>query len=79
MQIAADAGWTIKLILATHAHFDHVLASKALKEMTGAPFYIHHEAAEWLKTCRRRACASPGNVSRSRRAGSPADDRAGDD
>ncbi len=48
-QIAQESDWTIKLILATHAHFDHVLASKALKELTGAPFYIHHEAAEWLK------------------------------
>ncbi|MFN8448836.1 MAG: MBL fold metallo-hydrolase [Anaerolineae bacterium] len=46
---AAGAGWTIQLILATHAHFDHVLASKKLKELTGAPFYIHHEAAQWLK------------------------------
>lgn len=46
---AAGAGWTIQLILATHAHFDHVLASKKLKEITGAPFYIHHEAAQWLK------------------------------
>ena len=26
-----------------------MLASKRLKELTGAPFYIHHEAAEWLK------------------------------
>jgi glyoxylase-like metal-dependent hydrolase (beta-lactamase superfamily II) len=49
VEVAQDAGWTIKLILATHAHFDHVLASKALKELTGAPFYIHHEAAEWLQ------------------------------
>lgn len=42
-QMADQRGWTIKLILATHAHFDHVLASKALKELTGAPFYIHEE------------------------------------
>jgi len=49
-KMADDSGWTIKLILATHAHFDHVLASKALKELTGAPFYIHSEAAQYLKT-----------------------------
>ena len=48
-QMADESGWTIKLIVATHAHFDHVLASKALKELTGAPFYIHSEAAEYLK------------------------------
>ena len=49
-EMADDSGWTIKLILATHAHFDHVLASKALKELTSAPFYIHTEAAEHLKS-----------------------------
>lgn len=48
VQLATESGWTIKLILATHAHFDHVLASARLKELTGAPFYIHHEAAERL-------------------------------
>ncbi|MBZ0304876.1 MAG: MBL fold metallo-hydrolase [Anaerolineae bacterium] len=41
IQTVEDAGWTIKLILATHGHFDHVLASKELKRQTGAPFYIH--------------------------------------
>ncbi len=46
---ATEAGWTIKLILATHAHFDHVLASKRLKELTGAPFYLHAEAVPMLK------------------------------
>lgn len=39
--IAIDEGWTIRLILATHGHFDHVLASKELKERTSAPFWIH--------------------------------------
>lgn len=46
---AADEGWTIKLILATHAHFDHVLASKELKAITNAPFYIHADSAPLLQ------------------------------
>src|SRR5215510_7944812 len=47
---AQDAGWTIKLILATHAHFDHVLASKELKELTSAPFYIHADCVPGLES-----------------------------
>jgi hydroxyacylglutathione hydrolase len=49
IQAAQDSGWTIKLILATHAHFDHVLASRELKAQTGAPFWIHEDSIEWLK------------------------------
>jgi hydroxyacylglutathione hydrolase len=45
---ATNAGYTIKLILATHGHFDHVLASKELKELTGAPFYIHRRDQPYL-------------------------------
>jgi hydroxyacylglutathione hydrolase len=48
-QTAQEAGWTIKLILATHAHFDHVIASKELKALTGAPFYIHADCVPWLE------------------------------
>lgn len=32
---------TIKYILNTHAHFDHILANAALIEATGAPLAIH--------------------------------------
>ncbi len=46
---AQDAGWDIKLILATHAHFDHVLASRELKHLTGAPFWIHEECMPMLE------------------------------
>ncbi|HRL12945.1 MAG TPA: MBL fold metallo-hydrolase [Aggregatilineales bacterium] len=41
LQAVEAEGWTLKLILATHGHFDHVLASAQLKELSGAPFYIN--------------------------------------
>lgn len=47
-QTAQAEGWTIKLILATHAHFDHVLASRELKSMTAAKFLIHEKAVPGL-------------------------------
>lgn len=35
------AGLTIKYILNTHAHFDHILANEALVKATGAPLALH--------------------------------------
>ncbi|MBN1285482.1 MAG: MBL fold metallo-hydrolase [Anaerolineae bacterium] len=40
---ADEAGWKIKQILATHAHFDHVLAAGPLRDATGAPFKLHKD------------------------------------
>lgn len=38
---ASERGWSIRLILATHGHFDHILGSAELKALTGAPFGAH--------------------------------------
>lgn len=48
LQTAADAGWTIRLILATHAHFDHILAAAELKAATDAPFVLHSDGQPFL-------------------------------
>lgn len=49
LNMAEEEGWTIKLVIATHAHLDHVMASQAIKDATQAPFYIHEECVTWLK------------------------------
>jgi hydroxyacylglutathione hydrolase len=49
---AADQGLSISSIVATHAHFDHVLAAARLKELTGAPFLLHRDDTallSWLQ------------------------------
>jgi glyoxylase-like metal-dependent hydrolase (beta-lactamase superfamily II) len=39
----------LNLIIVTHGHFDHVGASAALHEATGAPIAIHRADADWLR------------------------------
>src|SRR2546428_8358000 len=39
---AADRhGLSLVAAVATHAHFDHVLAADAIRQRTGIPFYLH--------------------------------------
>lgn len=45
---AREENWTIKLMIATHAHLDHVLASATIKEALDIPFYIHEECETLL-------------------------------
>ena len=45
---ARKENWNIKLMIATHAHLDHVLASAAIKQELNLPFYIHEECASLL-------------------------------
>lgn len=51
-------------ILATHAHFDHLLAGRALQEMTGAGFYMHRADLPLMgamqKTCQAWLGYDPG-------------------
>ena len=42
---------TVTAVVATHAHFDHILAAEAIRAATGAPFLLHHDdldLLEWL-------------------------------
>jgi hydroxyacylglutathione hydrolase len=47
IDLCAKAGYTIKYLLHTHAHFDHVLGARAVKEKTGAKICLHKED-QWL-------------------------------
>lgn len=37
----ADRGWTLKLIVSTHGHWDHIGDNAALSRQTGAPIAVH--------------------------------------
>jgi hydroxyacylglutathione hydrolase len=60
LKTIADEGWTLKLMLATHGHFDHVLASKGVKDATGVPFYIHSADVPWLESLPQRGVQFTG-------------------
>jgi len=46
----ADDKLTLKYIINTHGHFDHVAGNKRLKDATGAKILIHEEDATLLTT-----------------------------
>ena len=39
----SEKNLTVTAIVATHAHFDHIVAAERLRALTGAPFYLHAE------------------------------------
>lgn len=43
-------GLSIKCIVNTHGHIDHIAANRPVKEATGAQIAIHKDDAEWLVT-----------------------------
>src|SRR5262245_671084 len=36
-----ERGWTLKLIVSTHGHWDHIGDNAAVSEHTGAPIAVH--------------------------------------
>jgi glyoxylase-like metal-dependent hydrolase (beta-lactamase superfamily II) len=42
-KLVASKGLSVVAIVATHAHFDHIVAAGRLRELTGAPFHLHSE------------------------------------
>lgn len=49
-----ERGWTVREILATHGHFDHIMASAQLKELTGAPFRAHRRELAVIRSMPQR-------------------------
>jgi hydroxyacylglutathione hydrolase len=48
----ASQDLTITAIVATHAHFDHIIAAEQLRALTGAPFVLHDDdrpLLDWMQ------------------------------
>lgn len=55
LRLIRQEGLTIVAILNTHAHLDHVMAVEAVREATGAPFYLHAADLPILRDVPERA------------------------
>ncbi len=55
MAMIEKSGFTVKKILLTHGHFDHIAALDAVAEKTGAEIYIAEEDVELLRDAGKNA------------------------
>ncbi len=62
LDTAKEIGGTIRAILLTHGHFDHIGAVKELAERTGAGVWIHREEEELLADSRANLSAMHGGM-----------------
>jgi hydroxyacylglutathione hydrolase len=58
--LAREMRMTITKIVCSHAHLDHIMAVRALKEETGAPFLLHQEDLELARQMPDSALAMLG-------------------
>jgi glyoxylase-like metal-dependent hydrolase (beta-lactamase superfamily II) len=49
LEVVARYGLTVKAIVVTHAHIDHIGGAQKLKQATGAPVYMNHNDRELQK------------------------------
>jgi len=54
LRFVKDLGLTPRLIVATHAHFDHVLGVERIRKSLHPPFAIHKEDLEILESMQSR-------------------------
>ena len=54
LRFLRDLKGKTKFIVATHTHFDHVLAVKSVRKATGAPFLIHEDDLPMLQSMQER-------------------------
>jgi glyoxylase-like metal-dependent hydrolase (beta-lactamase superfamily II) len=51
-EVIAEQRLVVTAIVATHAHFDHILAAERLRALTGAPFLLHDDdrpLLDWMQ------------------------------
>jgi glyoxylase-like metal-dependent hydrolase (beta-lactamase superfamily II) len=57
LRVVREKGLTVRYIVNTHGHFDHVGANKAVKDATGAELLMHEGDAPVLATASRQSAA----------------------
>jgi glyoxylase-like metal-dependent hydrolase (beta-lactamase superfamily II) len=57
-----EPGLSVKAIIATHCHFDHILAVEDVREALGAKFQIHRDDLPILEEAPRRALEWAGKA-----------------
>lgn len=55
VRVARSRELAIRVVVATHAHIDHVSGVEELRELTGAPFMLHADAEEHLGSLSEQA------------------------